>query len=655
MRTYRYAHLLAAHGHDVQVFTTADEVKPPFRMYMRPEDWQKCSAQYANGRVQVHWTQPADATQSYIPMATPYVSKLTSLALTASADESFDFVFSFYMEPYGVAGHLISSLLGIPHIIKTAGSDAGRLWKHAQLKPLYDRIFQSAAALIVGGVVAAEMKRIGIAKSRCFPERDIFRLSEVFTADGPALDVDKLIEESNKDSNYADLVWGCYNPDLNYFGLYGKLGNVKGSFSLLQALRRLVDEGAKVGLLVMAHGWPRIENEFRRTATELQLTDRVCQIPFLPSWRVPEFLRRCVAACCLEQDFPITFHQPIIPREVLMSGTCLVGSTEVIKKLPAPQRMVHGYNCIAVKDVNDIEELSNKLRPLAVSLDTTNSIIGRRGRAYALDMEQQSIQRTVIVDRIIPGIIARQEGNSAIAEATKRQTPSLSELAVAALPEDIKRACVTGNFDPHDPNCLRAIINRLDSHPSRSSDNVPQCYEAIELELTLLEFLETLTKEEKLSNSKSALDSIFRLSEHAAGIDPWSSEKLAPYRRDNTLIKRFSYDVNAMLRATGRGQFPEYIEKKETWVMFVADMQKTRPVILVADRRSVEVLELCDGTRPVSPLSIEVADSDELSNDLVQEVIKKYFEVGVLGFRDISTAPRMQQSRVDSVTSIGTS
>lgn len=64
MRTYRYAHLLAAHGHDVQVFTTADEVKPPFRMFMRPEDWRKCNAQYASGRVQVHWTQPADAAQS---------------------------------------------------------------------------------------------------------------------------------------------------------------------------------------------------------------------------------------------------------------------------------------------------------------------------------------------------------------------------------------------------------------------------------------------------------------------------------------------------------------------------------------------------------------------------------------------------------------
>lgn len=648
MRTYRYAHLLAEHGHDVQVFTTADEVTPPFRMYMRPEDWQRCSAQYANGRVQVHWTQPADATQSYIPMATPYVSKLTSLALTASAEQSFDFVFSFYMEPYGVAGHLVSSLLGIPHIIKTAGSDAGRLWKHAQLKPLYDRIFQSAAALIVGGVVAAEMKRIGIPQSRCFPERDIFRLSKVFATDGPALDVDQLIEESSQDPSYRDLVWGCYNPDLNYFGLYGKLGDVKGSFSLLQAVRRLVDEGAKVGLLVMAHGWPRIENEFRRTATQLQLADRVCQIPFLPSWRVPEFLRRCVAACCLEQDFPITFHQPIIPREVLMSGTCLVGSTEVIKKLPGPQRMVHGYNCIAVKDVNDIEELTNRLRPLAMSSATSNSIIGCRGRAYALDMERQSIQRTVIVDRIIPGIVARQERSPAIAEATARQTPSLSELAVAALPEDIKRACLIDNFDPHDPNCLRAIIERLDSRPSRSGENVPQCYEAIALDLTLREFLDTLTRKENLSNSESALDSIFRLSEHAAGIDPWSSEKLAPYRRDNTLIKRFSYDVNAMLRAIGRGHFPEHIEKKETWVIFAADVHKPQPVVLVADRRSVEVLELCDGTRAVSPLSIEVADSDR-PNDFVQEVIKKYFEVGVLGFRDISTAPRVQQSRVDNV------
>ena len=67
--------------------------------------------------------------------------------------------------------------------------------------------------------------------------------------------------------------------------------------------------------------------------------------------RVPEFLRGCLAVCCLEQDFPIGIHAPIIPREVLMSGTCLVGSTEVIRKLPSYERLPHGYGCVAIEDV----------------------------------------------------------------------------------------------------------------------------------------------------------------------------------------------------------------------------------------------------------------------------------------------------------------
>ena len=63
-------------------------------------------------------------------------------------------------------------------------------------------------------------------------------------------------------------------------------------------------------------------------------TDRVLQIPFLPHWRVPEFLRGCLAVCCLEQDFPIGFHSPIIPLRSAALRPCLVASAEVIRKLP---------------------------------------------------------------------------------------------------------------------------------------------------------------------------------------------------------------------------------------------------------------------------------------------------------------------------------
>ena len=52
-RTYWSAHALAARGHEVHVVTNAKEARPPFRMHMRQQDWQRCAASYDNGSVTV--------------------------------------------------------------------------------------------------------------------------------------------------------------------------------------------------------------------------------------------------------------------------------------------------------------------------------------------------------------------------------------------------------------------------------------------------------------------------------------------------------------------------------------------------------------------------------------------------------------------------
>src|SRR6267378_3522832 len=78
MRTYWSAHGLAARGHEVHVVTNAKEARPPFRMHMRAEDWKRCEAAYGSGSVTVHWTDPVDRSQSYIPMASPFVTKLAA-------------------------------------------------------------------------------------------------------------------------------------------------------------------------------------------------------------------------------------------------------------------------------------------------------------------------------------------------------------------------------------------------------------------------------------------------------------------------------------------------------------------------------------------------------------------------------------------------
>jgi hypothetical protein len=79
MRTYWAAHALAARGHEVHVVTNAKEVQPPFRMHMRADDWRRCEASYDEGSVTVHWTDPVDRSQAYIPMASPFVSKLAAI------------------------------------------------------------------------------------------------------------------------------------------------------------------------------------------------------------------------------------------------------------------------------------------------------------------------------------------------------------------------------------------------------------------------------------------------------------------------------------------------------------------------------------------------------------------------------------------------
>jgi glycosyltransferase involved in cell wall biosynthesis len=361
MRTYWTAHRLAARGHEVHVVTNAREVAPPFRMHMRPQDWERCEARYGDGSVRVHWSDPVDRAQSYIPMASPFVSKLAGIAARQHAAHPFDVIYSHYLEPYGVAAHLAAQMTGVPHVARMAGSDAGRLWHHAQLEPLYDHVLRSAALVIAAGSVAERAVTRGVAPERVNGAGAFVVPEELFTPDGPSLDLAALRREVADDPASRDLMWGGLAPPRLYFGVCGKLGDSKGSFALLGALARLARDGLDIGLVALAHGAPETESRFRAEATRLGLEDRILQIPFLPHWRVPEFLRGCLAVCCLEQDFPIGFHAPIIPREVLLSGTCLVASTEMIRKLPARGRLPDGYGCVAIADVNDIDALAARL------------------------------------------------------------------------------------------------------------------------------------------------------------------------------------------------------------------------------------------------------------------------------------------------------
>ena len=452
MRTYWTAHALARRGHEVHVVTNAKEAIPPFRMHMRDEDWQRCGASYGAGSVTVHWTDPVDRSQSYLPMASPFVTKLAALAANAHAAHPFDIIYSHYLEPYGVAGHLVSQMTGVPQVVRMAGSDAGRLWHHPQFEALYDHVLRSAAVVVAGGSVAQRAVARGVAPDRIAFGGGYRPPDDLFVPEGPLIDLGRLRSEVERDTALCGDLWGAFPADRPYFGIYGKLGDNKGSFALLEALRKLKLAGLDVGLVALAHGKPEIEARFRARATELDIVDRVLQIPFVPHWRVPEFLRSCLAVCCLEQDFPISIHSPIVPLEVLLCGRCLLGSTEVIHKLPGHERLPHRYACIAVKDVNDADALSRQLAAIAQNPEPSIAV-GARGRKFALEL-QNSVSFPEPIELVLE------------AAASRRQVPS----ALRAAADVVEVEAEFDTLSAHATCCSGGGEISRNADPVRSSD-----------------------------------------------------------------------------------------------------------------------------------------------------------------------------------------
>jgi glycosyltransferase involved in cell wall biosynthesis len=609
MRTYWAAHALAQRGHEVHVVTNAKEARPPFRMHMRPQDWARCEAHYESGSVTVHWTDPVDGSQSYIPMASPFVSKLATVAAQAHSERPFDVIYSHYLEPYGVAGHLVSDITGVPHVARMAGSDAGRLWRHPQFELLYDHVLRSAELVIATGPVAKRAIERRIDPARIVFGGGIVVPDDVFTPDGPALDLKQVRREVAADPDLRDLMWGAFAGGKPYFGICGKLGDSKGSFPLLAAMHRLKRAGLNVGLVALAQGHPAVQKEFRARARKLGLSDRILQLPFLPHWRVPELLRGCLAVCCLEQDFPIVFHSPIIPREVLLCGACLVGSTEVIRKLPGYGQLVHGYGCVAIEDVNDVEVLSERLAAI-VRDPKPAAAVGARGRRFARELQQempfaQMLERILEAAAKRQGVAATQVSvGDSLAEPREARFP-LTRLAEASIGE------ATGNRPADDAAAgstaidlarAREVLATLKRRVADGMARLAPLAPAVEIEIAIAAVEEAPVQPTPVEAS----DPLFRLHMRRWALAEGDLATLVPLRDPRLRVIEFDYDVADFMGARTIADIPASPTPRRSYIVAFSapDGEGRNP--LVVDGTTAQILKLSDGTRTAQEIAREL-------------------------------------------------
>jgi len=636
MRTYWAAHGLAARGHDVHVITNAKEAEPPFRMFMRKQDWRRCAGRYAAGSVTVHWTDPADGTQAYIPMASPFVSKLATLVARAHAERPFDVLYSHYLEPYGVAGHLAAEMTGVPHVVRMAGSDAGRLWHHPQLELLHDHVLRSAARVIVAGRVAERAIGRGIAPERIALGGAFDVPEDLFKPRGPGLDLARLRQEVEADPVAAPLMWGDVACGRPYFGVYGKLGHSKGSFSLLAALGRLKREGLDAGLVALAHGQPEVEQHFRATARRFGLADRVLQIPFLPHWRVPEFIRGCLAVCCLEQDFPIAIHSPIVAREVLLCGTCLVASTEMIRKLPGYERLPNRYGCVAVDDVNDVGALSDRLAAMVRDPEPA-AAMGARGHAYARDL-QRDLSFVGTLEEILAAAVAGEpiapssrpmEEPAPAGDARFRLTRLVAEAMGMAGRPGLPEGAAAASTPVHDVARARQILAAVDLQIGNGHTGLEGLALAVATEIAVAK------AEADESDPVPEEDPIFRLRGARWGVAPGDMAKLVPLCAPQVRVLTFDHDVAEFMSVRKLEDFPRHPAKRPSFIVAFAGPEGHAREPLLIDELTARILGLCDGTRTVSEVirALDGGASAAIQKKQLQW-IARLFQDGLIALHD---------------------
>jgi len=366
MHGYWAARGLAERGHRVFVVTNANEVESTFRIQLSSSD-KSPGGDYARtfsesaGQVQVFSTEPLDHRRIYyIPMGNPTVTQLATLATDVIRQEQCRVIFSYYFEPYGVAAYLASRWTNTPYILKHAGSDLNRLLPTKELKTAYLEVLKGANRVISRGASLNQLVSLGIPIEKIDSEVAFGVPTDYFRPTDTSPDMNVLLSKIRTElPDYA----ACCQPldePLPILGIYGKLGEFKGSFDLLNAMSELVRGGFRFYLAAMAHGWQ--EPRFRKMANELGLDPYIRFLPFLPHWRVPSFIQSCSAIAFLERDFPISAHTPTIPSEIVACGKCLVLSEEVARKQYFRTAIRNRKNIIIVTNPKDALSLKSGIR-----------------------------------------------------------------------------------------------------------------------------------------------------------------------------------------------------------------------------------------------------------------------------------------------------
>jgi hypothetical protein len=358
--------------------------------------------------------------------------------------------------------------------------------------------------------------------------------------------------------------------------------------------------------------------------------------------------------CCLEQDFPIVFHTPIIAREVLLCGACLVGSTEVIRKLPDYARVPDGYGCVAIEDVQDIEALSARLAAIARDPEPIASVTAR-GRAFARKA-QADARDPDRLERLLKsaarGRLPSKRGRSAAGATTEAENPRfpITQLAARALEErsgirgtSAAPAPPSGSIDlPKARDVLAAAERGI-----KSGDlSLRPVASAIRLEIAVAEAESAAGAGHGIDD----IDPLFRLRTKRWAMANGDLAELVPV--PDPQLRILTIDVSELVDSQTEPAQPAARRPRPRRVVAFAQMNGERREPLFISDATARILELSDGKRTAREIAAEIASESQYGDGGGLQQIEELFVSGLLRLHD-GRIDRVESARPDTFTFAG--
>jgi hypothetical protein len=245
-----------------------------------------------------------------------------------------DVIFSHYLEPYSLIGHIVARQYGIPHVVTHAGSDVNRLCRNDSVLQIYKLVARSADIFVAKTALAA----------RVFDEplngalRPYFPITTVFN---PNRDLS---------STYLPIrlkEWFMSFPnDEPTLLFYGKFTSGKCLLEILSAFS-LFRQVSGSGRLLLIGGEVGAGFSFRDQIDNMAHNSSLLIHQFVPNWSLPAIIKKCTAVIYLKQGYLAANHVSIVPREVVACGTPLITTPEALSGSPSiDMSSVHVVNAV---------------------------------------------------------------------------------------------------------------------------------------------------------------------------------------------------------------------------------------------------------------------------------------------------------------------